>query len=190
MAPRLTVVIGSVRPGRSGLPVAQWFVEHARALGDDFEITLIDLAELNLPFLDEPNHPRLRQYVHQHTKDWSAQVDASDAFVFVTPEYNHGYSPVLKNAIDFLHQEWAYKPLGFVSYGGIAGGTRAVQQLKQVAISVKLFPIIESVNIPFHAKLLNDDGTIEANEHMVHSADAMLSELAKLQAALQPLRIS
>ena len=82
--------------------------------------------------LDEPKHPRLRQYQHAHTKAWSARVDAADAFVFVTPEYNYGMPPALLNAIDYVLHEWAYKPAGFVSYGGISGGTRSVQMSKQV----------------------------------------------------------
>jgi NAD(P)H-dependent FMN reductase len=87
-----------------------------------------DLAAINLPMADEPNHPRLRQYVHQHTRDWSALIDCADAVVFVTPEYNHGYPATVKNAIDFLYHRWAEKPVGFVSYGGISAGTRSVQQ--------------------------------------------------------------
>src|ERR1700761_3143421 len=83
--PRLTTIIGSTRPGRAGLPIATWFVDRARVHGG-FDVDVVDLADLGLPLLDEPNHPRLRQYLHQHTQDWSAIVDASDAFVMVTPE--------------------------------------------------------------------------------------------------------
>ena len=83
--------------------------------------------------MDEPKHPRLREYEHQHTKDWSARVEAADAFVFVHPEYNYGITAPLKNALDYLSQEWNYKPLGLVSYGGVSAGTRAAQMIKQVA---------------------------------------------------------
>ena len=103
--PTLTIVIASTRPGRAGLPIAQWFIARARDHGG-FDVVVADLAELRLPLLDEPSHPRLRQYTHQHTKDWSATVERSDAFVFVTAEYNHGYPAPLKNAIDYLHFEW------------------------------------------------------------------------------------
>ena len=92
--PVLQIVIASTRPGRVGLPVAQWFEQAAVAHGG-FEVEVIDLAEINLPFLDEPNHPRLRQYVHQHTKDWSAVIERGDAYVFVMPEYNFGFNAVL-----------------------------------------------------------------------------------------------
>src|ERR1700712_1578913 len=125
--PTLHVILASTRPGRAGEPIADWFVERARDHGA-FDVELIDLAEVALPFFDEASHPRLRRYEHQHTKDWSAKVDAGDAFVFVTPEYNYGYPAPLKNAIDFLHFEWQHKPVAFVSYGGVAGGTRAGPQ--------------------------------------------------------------
>jgi NAD(P)H-dependent FMN reductase len=185
--PVLTVIIASTRPGRAGLPIAEWFTDRAKRQGD-FEVRVADLAQINLPFMDEPNHPRLRQYTHQHTKDWSARIDESDAFVIVTPEYNYGYPAALKNAIDYLHQEWQDKPVGFVSYGGVAAGTRAVQQLKQVVTTLKLVPVVESVNIPFHAQFIDEDGAVRPNEIMEHAADAMLDELARTQGALGTLR--
>jgi NAD(P)H-dependent FMN reductase len=185
--PRLSIIIGSTRPGRAGLPIADWFADRARAHGG-FEIDLVDLAELNLPMLDEPNHPRLRQYTHQHTKDWSARVAGSDAFVIVTPEYNHGYSAAVKNAIDYLHHEWHYKPVGFVSYGGVAAGTRAMQQLKQVVTALRMLPLTDAVNIPFHTQFLDDDGRVQANEVMEQAADVMLDELVRVAETLRPLR--
>jgi NAD(P)H-dependent FMN reductase len=185
--PNLTVIVGSTRPGRAGAPIAQWFTARAKDHGG-FDVTVVDLAELRLPLLDEPNHPRLRQYTHQHTKDWSAIVDASDAFVIVTPEYNYGYPASVKNAIDYLHQEWHYKPVGFVSYGGIAAGTRAVQQLKQVVTTLRMLPVFESVNIPFHSQFIDEDGVLRPNEIMEQAADAMLDELLRTEAALRPLR--
>lgn len=187
--PRLSIIIGSTRPGRAGLPIADWFADRARGHGG-FEVDVVDLAELNLPMLDEPNHPRLRQYTHQHTKDWSARVAGSDAFVIVTPEYNHGYSPAVKNAIDYLHHEWHYKPVGFVSYGGVAAGTRAMQQLKQVVTALRMLPLTDAVNIPFHTQFLDDDGCVQANEVMEQAADVMLDELVRVAAALRPLRES
>ncbi len=185
--PTLTVIIGSTRPGRAGLPVAQWFIGRARDHGA-FDVRVVDLAELKLPLLDEPNHPRLRQYVHEHTKNWSAIVDASDAFVIVTPEYNYGMTAPVKNALDFLNQEWKDKPIGFVSYGGIAAGTRSVQQLKQVVTALRMLPVFESVNIPFFTQFIDDEGEVQANEIMVQAASAMLDELARVEAALSQLR--
>jgi NAD(P)H-dependent FMN reductase len=185
--PRLTIIIGSTRPGRAGLPIAEWFAGRARSHGG-FTVEVVDLAELELPLFNEPHHPRLEQYIHQHTKDWSAIVDASDAFVFVTPEYNHGYPAALKNAIDYLQREWRDKPVGFVSYGGVAAGTRAVQQLKQVVATLKMVPLVEAVSIPFHPQFMSEDGSVQANEVMEQAADAMLDELVRVHGALRPLR--
>jgi NAD(P)H-dependent FMN reductase len=181
------IIIASTRPGRGGWPVAQWFIERAAEHGG-FDLTVVDLSELRLPLLDEPNHPRLRQYTREHTREWSEQVDAAEAFVFVTPEYNHGYPASLKNAIDFLHHEWRYKPVGFVSYGGVAAGTRSVEQLQQVVTAVKLTPVIEQVNIPFYQQFINDDGAVRANEVMEQAAAAMLDQLVRWEATLRPLR--
>jgi NAD(P)H-dependent FMN reductase len=185
--PKLLIIIASTRPGRIGLPVANWFVEQATAHGG-FDLELVDLQELDLPLLDEPNHPRLRNYTKEHTHAWSATVDAADAIVFVTAEYNHSYTAALKNAIDYLHHEWRHKPLGFVSYGGVAAGTRAMQALKPVAIALALVPVVAAVNIPFVQQFLTEDGAIVGNEVMIEAAAAMLDELMEMHGALAPLR--
>jgi NAD(P)H-dependent FMN reductase len=185
--PRLAVIIASSRPGRLAVPVAEWFVSLARQR-DDFEVDVVDLAEVDLPFLDEPNHPRLRQYQHDHTLAWSNRVDAADAFVIVTPEYNYGMPAILKNALDYLHHEWAHKPVGFVSYGGISAGTRSVQMTKQVVTTLRLHPAAAAVSIPFVHQFLDDTGQLVANEVMTDAAAAVLDELAALVQALRPLR--
>jgi len=185
--PKLHVILASTRPGRAGEPIAEWLVARAKAHGA-FDVELVDLAEVDLPFMDEPNHPRLRRYTHDHTKAWSARVDAADAFVFVTPEYNYGFTAPLKNAIDFLHFEWQHKPVGFVSYGGVAAGTRAVQMLKQVVTTLKMLPLFEAVSIPFHTQFIDDEGRVSANEVMEQAADAMLDELVITEAMLAPRR--
>lgn len=187
MRPKLLIVIASTRPGRVGLPVANWFEERAREHGG-FEIEVADLFELDLPLLDEPKHPRLREYTKEHTIAWSATVEAADAIAIVTSEYNYGYPAALKNAIDYLNQEWTYKPVGFVSYGGIAAGTRAVQQLKQVVTALRMMPTGASVNIPFVPQFLDDNRVIQANDVMTGAASDMLDELVRLEAALRPLR--
>lgn len=185
--PRLMIVIASTRPGRGGWPVAQWFIQRATE-HDGFELDVVDLVELALPMLDEPNHPRLRQYTQPHTREWSEQVEAADAFVFVTPEYNHGYPASLKNAIDYLHHEWRHKPVGFVSYGGVAAGTRSVEQLQQVVVAVRMTPLIEQVNIPFYQQFIDDNGVVQANDVMEQAADTMLESLLRLEETLRPLR--
>jgi NAD(P)H-dependent FMN reductase len=185
--PRLMIVIASTRPGRVGLPVGEWFAGRARAHGG-FEVDVADLAEIALPFMDEPKHPRLRQYTHQHTKDWSARVDAADAFAFVHPEYNYGLNAPLKNALDYLNQEWRYKPLGLVSYGGVSAGTRAAQMIKQVATTLGMFPLFEAVSIPFVAEFVGEGGAIVPNAVMEKAAGAMLDELLRVAPAFEQLR--
>jgi NAD(P)H-dependent FMN reductase len=183
---RLQVVVASTRPTRVGLAVGEWFYARAAEHGG-FELDWVDLAELGLPFLDEPRHPRLRDYEHEHTKRWSERVDAADAFAMVTPEYNHGFNAPLKNAIDFLHHEWHQKPVGIVSYGGVAAGTRAAQMLKQVLLAQRMVPLATAVSIPFVAGFV-DDGRLEPNDTMQAAATGVLDELQAYDAALRPLR--
>jgi NAD(P)H-dependent FMN reductase len=185
--PRLLIVVASTRPGRVGLPVSRWVREQAERHGG-FAVEVADLAEINLPLMDEPNHPRLRQYTHQHTKDWSAIVDAADAFVFVMPEYNHGFTAPLKNAIDYLVQEWGYKPVGLVSYGGISGGLRAVQLLKPVLSGLRMVPLTEAVPIPMVQSHITDDGAFHATDQLDEAAQGMFNALQRWVPALRTLR--
>lgn len=186
MTPKLAVIVASTRPGRAGLPVARWFESLALAHGG-FRVELVDLAAVDLPLMDEPEHPRLRRYAHAHTKRWSATVDAADAFVFVMPEYNFGFNAALKNALDFLHHEWHYKPVGLVSYGGVAGGTRAAQMIKQVVTALRMVPVHDSVPIPFvHDRI--DGDAFHADAALDQGAERMLTELARMDGALRPLR--
>jgi NAD(P)H-dependent FMN reductase len=184
--PRLQVIIASTRPGRIGLPVGRWAYERSVTHGS-FEVELVDLAEVNLPLLDEPNHPRLSDYTQEHTRRFSAIISRADAFVFVVPEYNYGCSPTIVNALDYLYHEWLYKPVGLVSYGGISGGTRGVQMLKQVLTTLKMPPLPEAVSIPFVQQYL-EEGVFEPNELAEESVVAMLTELARWTAAMRPLR--
>ena len=183
---KLDVVFASTREGRAGLPIAEWVVAEARAHGK-FEPELVDLRAVNLPLFDEPKHPRFRQYEHSHTKAWSAIVDAADAFVFVTPEYNYGMAPALLNAIDYLFAEWAYKPGAIVSYGGISGGTRSAQMTKTMLTSVKVMPLPEGVSIPFFMKMISD-GRFVPGELQQKAVGPMLNELSRWAEALAPLR--
>ncbi|MGK5685213.1 NADPH-dependent FMN reductase [Actinoplanes sp. URMC 104] len=184
--PNLLVIIGSTRPGRIGPTIAEWFVDAAKAHGG-FQVTVADLAELNLPLFDEPHHPRLRNYQHEHTKRWSELVDAADAIVFVIPEYNYGLGAAFKNALDYLHAEWAYKPASVVSYGGVSAGTRSALALQGAAYALRLFMIPAAVNIPFVHSLIHD-GQFQPTDVTTGAATAMLDELARVAPALQPLR--
>jgi NAD(P)H-dependent FMN reductase len=182
----LLVVIASTRPGRAGEPVARWFHQRAAAHGG-FEPELVDLREVGLPAMDEPNHPRLGQYTKQHTRVWSEHVQRADAFAFVTPEYNHGPAPALVNALAFLHAEWAYKPAGLVSYGGVSAGTRGAEMTKQIITTLKMVTPPEAVHIPFVANFIVD-GALVANAEMAAGATALLDELRSSSDALASLR--
>jgi NAD(P)H-dependent FMN reductase len=185
---KLEIIVASTRPGRLGLPLGRWVEAEARTHGGFDEVELIDLAEVALPFMDEPHHPRLRRYTQQHTRDWSAKVGEADAFVFVMPEYNYGYTAELKNALDYLHHEWQYKPVGLVSYGGVAAGTRAAQMIKQVVTTLKMVPLQEAVSIPFVHQFFDDEQRLTPDDVMTSSAKAMLDELVRVGGALRPLR--
>jgi NAD(P)H-dependent FMN reductase len=180
------IVVGSVRPGRVGGAVAEW-VRGAAEGHRGFEIDYVDLAELALPFMDEPNHPVLRKYTKQHTIDWSARVDAADAFVLVSPEYNHSFSPALKNALDFLSAEWWRKPVGVVSYGGISSGTRGITALEPVLVQLGMVRAGSEVEIPFVATQVAD-GVFTPTERQAAIVEKQLVELANLAVALKPLR--
>ena len=184
---QLQVVTVSTRPGRKGPAVAAWFLDAARRHGA-FGVQATDLGELGLPLFDEPEHPRLKKYQHAHTRAWSARVEAADAFVFVTPEYNYSAPPSLVNALDYLVQEWAYKPAAFVSYGGVSGGLRAVQSAKLLLTSLKLMPIPEAVAVPLFTQHLGEDGAFRPPEAAEKAAAAMLGELHRWATALKALR--
>lgn len=184
---QLKIIIGSTRPTRKGPIVADWFLKIAKQ-HPDFEVELLDLKEIDLPLMDEPNHPRVQKYINAHTKKWSKTIDSADAFVIVTPEYNFGYPATLKNALDYLSVEWSDKPMGFVSYGGISGGTRAVQELKLPVTALGMMPIPQAVNIPFFAQFINDNDVFEANETLEKSANVMLAKLQEWAKALKNMR--
>jgi NAD(P)H-dependent FMN reductase len=184
----LQVFAASTRDARKGVDVWRWFLHQARTHAK-FAVEAVDLAEINLPVFDEPRHPRLGQYEHDHTKRWSAIVNRADAFVFVTPEYNYGPSPSLVNALDYLHKEWLYKPVGFVSYGGVSGGTRGVQITKQIVTALKMMPMFEAVAIPFFIQYFKaETGTFDPGEMQATAAVTMLDELLRWANALRSLR--
>lgn len=184
--PRLGVIVASVREGRSGEPVADWFLDRARQHGG-FDVELVDLKAVDLPLLTEPNHPRLRKYTQDKTRAWSATVAALDAFAIVTPEYNFGSPPALINALDHLYVEWNYKAAGFVSYGGVSGGLRSVQMTRTLLSAFKMVPIVEAVTIPFVAKELQN-GRFPGDERFDKAAGTMLDELLRWTNALATLR--
>ena len=187
MTLKLQIIIASTRPGRVGPSVAKWFDDFAKKHAG-FEVELVDLADFALPIYDEPAHPRLQQYEHAHTKRWSAKVQAADAYVFVSPEYNFGPPPALLNAMNYLYNEWNYKPCGFVSYGGLSGGMRAVQMEKQLATTLKMMPMVEAVALPMVWNQLGEDGKFTSNEAIDSSATGLLDELQRWAVALKAMR--
>jgi NAD(P)H-dependent FMN reductase len=187
MAFKLHIVITSTRPGRVGPSVAKWFHNAATSHGS-FDVELVDLADFNLPIFDEPKHPRLQDYQHEHTRAWARSVRSADAFVFVIPEYNYGPPPSLVNAMNYLALEWNYTPLGIVSYGGVSGGLRSAEVTRHMATAFKMVAIPEGVPVPFVGTLLNEDKTFVASEVHETSANALLAELSRWAGALQSLR--
>ncbi|MGH2643392.1 MAG: NADPH-dependent FMN reductase, partial [Chitinophagaceae bacterium] len=125
---------------------------------------------------------------HEHTKRWSGMIEPADAFVFITCEYNYGFPAPLKNALDFIYQEWNYKPVAFVSYGGIGAGVRAVQMIKEVITTQKMVPLSEAVHIPFFVSHINDDGVFIPTESIEKSAHIMMKELLKWTKGLKAMR--
>lgn len=184
--PELLIVIASTRPGRVGLPIAEWAAQGAREHGG-FDVKVADLAELDLPLLDEPNHPRMSAYTQEHTKKWSGLADSADAFLFVTPEYNYGPPASLLNALSYLFWEWAYKPVGFVSYGGISAGLRSVQVIKQIVTTLRMVPVNDGVCIPFVGALIKD-GVFEPTPIVAETLPFHLDEVLRWTEALLPLQ--
>lgn len=182
----LMIVLGSVREGRIGLPVAEWVRRTAEADGR-FDVDFVDLAELRLPPMDEPDHPSQRKYTRPHTVAWSERVAAADAFVFCFPEYNHSYATPIKNAVDYLVVEWGRKPVGFVNWGGNSGGTRAQAALRPVVVSLGMVMTRGNVEINFPHKQVTD-GVFEPNEQQGTVLQAQLDELATLATTLKPLQ--
>src|SRR6476661_5347159 len=142
---KIAIIIGSTRPGRNGEAVGKWVYEIVQKRSDA-ECELVDIKDFNLPLLDEPSPPIMGQYSKPHTKAWAAKIGSFDAYVFVTPEYNHGISGALKNAIDYLYREWNNKAAGFVSYGG-AGGVRAVEHLRLVMAELMVATVRAQVSL-------------------------------------------
>ncbi|WMT88026.1 NAD(P)H-dependent oxidoreductase [Pelagibacterium sp. 26DY04] len=187
MTVNLKIIIGSTRPGRVGPTIARW-VEAFASEREQFDVELVDLAEVGLPLLDEAAIPFFGQYQHEHTKRWSTIVSQADAFVFVTPEYNFFPPASLVNAIQVLLAEWGRKPAGIVSYGGISAGLRSAQALRQLLGNVNVHALAQMVPIPNFAEFIGEDGVFRPNQPMEEGAAGMLEELHKWAAALKPLR--
>ncbi len=187
MSLKLNVIVGSTRPGRRGLAVGQWLAEHAAGLGT-FDVELVDLAQFNLPLLDEAAHPVMQRYEHEHSQRWSASVASADAYVFVTPEYNYFPPASLVNALQVVMREWGRKVSGVVSYGGISGGLRAAQQLRLLIASTNMHSLPQVVPVPNLPEFIDETGKFNPVAPTVDGTTAMLTELHAWAGALKALR--
>jgi NAD(P)H-dependent FMN reductase len=182
---RIGVVLGSTRPGRRGEPVAHWVMEEASRRGDaDFE--LVDLADYPLPHLDEPLPPSMGQYQNAHTQEWAATIGRFDGFVFVTPEYNHSTSGVLKNALDYLYAEWNNKAMGVVSYGAV-GGARAAEHLRLVAGELQMADVRTNVALSLITDFENFT-EFKPGPYQAQALDTLFGQVIAWSNALAPLR--
>ena len=182
---KVAIITGSTRPGRKSETVARWVHKIAESRGDA-EFELVDIKEYALPLFDEPVSPMFGQYSNDHTKVWSAKIASFDAFVFVTPEYNHSTSGALKNAIDYLYKEWNNKAAGFVSYGG-AGGTRAVEHLRLVMGELMVADVRAQVALSLFTDFENFS-VFKPAPQQEKSVHAMLDQVIAWGGALRPLR--
>ena len=185
---KIKVITSTTREGRKGIIIANWITKLAQA-NTDLDVELLDLAEIKLPLMDEPHHPRMQQYQHEHTKKWSSKISEADGFIIVLAEYNFAFPAPIKNAIDYLFTEWRHKPVGIVSYGGASGGLRATQMLKQVVTSVSMMPLAEQVSIPFFTKYIDEEQQFVPDEAIAKTADTMLAELQRWVSTLKPMRV-
>jgi NAD(P)H-dependent FMN reductase len=182
---RIGVILGSTRPGRRGEPVARWVMDEA-GRRSDAEFELVDLADYPLPHMDEPLPPSMGQYQNAHTQEWAATIGRFDGFVFITPEYNHSTSGVLKNAIDFLYAEWNNKAMGVVSYG-VIGGARAAEHLRLVAGELQMADVRTNVALSLVTDFQNFTD-FAPGAHQAHALDTLFGQVVAWSQALAPLR--
>jgi NAD(P)H-dependent FMN reductase len=182
---RIGIILGSTRPNRNGEQVAKWVYEIA-SQRTDAEFELVDLRDYPLPHLDEPLPPSMGQYQNEHTRQWADKIASFDGFVFVTPEYNHSTSGVLKNAIDYLYAEWNNKAVGFVSYGGV-GGARAAEHLRLIAGELQMADVRQQVALSLLTEFENFS-VFKPGDYNRAALDTLLDQVVAWSTALAPLR--
>lgn len=188
---KILIILGSTRQGRQGEKVASWIYDIAKSHGE-IEVELADLGQWRLPIFDSPIPPSRSKgnYADDTVQRWSQKISKSDGFIIVTPEYNHGYPAVLKNAIDHLYTEWNEKPVAFVGYStGQSGGIRAVEQLRQVVIELQMMPLRESIFIPSLQRVFDENGQMN-DETILPKAERMIKELNRWMSILKEVRSS
>jgi NAD(P)H-dependent FMN reductase len=182
---RIGIILGSTRPNRNGEQVAQWVYEVA-SRRSDAEFELVDLRDYPLPHLDEPLPPTMGQYQNDHTKQWAAKIASFDGYIFVTPEYNHSTSGVLKNAIDYLYAEWNNKAAGIVSYGGV-GGARAAEHLRLVLGELQIADVRQQVPLSLLTEFENFS-VFKPNDYSLAALGILLDQVIAWSVALAPVR--
>jgi NAD(P)H-dependent FMN reductase len=182
---KIGIILGSTRPGRNGEAVAKWVEEKVKGR-TDAQFELVDIQAFGLPLLDEPVPPSMGQYSKEHTKRWARKIAELDAFIFVTPEYNHSTSGALKNALDFLYAEWNNKAAGFVSYGS-AGGARAVEHLRLIAAELQIATVRAQVMFSLFADFESYSVFKPGGQHE-GTLNTMLDQLVAWGTAMQTVR--
>lgn len=179
------IIVGTTRPGRKALEVADW-VRTAAMRRPDATFEVVDLAEQDLPLLDEPRPPAMGDYQHEHTRAWAKLVESFDGFIFVTPEYNHGIPAALKNALDYVYAEWNNKAAGCVSYG-VAGGTRAAEQLRLILAELQIADVRAQVTLSlFHD--FEDMSALRPEPHQEQTLANVIDQVVSWSGALSRLR--
>jgi len=184
--PHIAVIIGSTRQGRRGEKPARW-IHHLAQKRSEWTVEALDLRDWDMPFFDQPKSPAMWEYTADYQIRWAEKIARADGFIVVTPEYNHGTSAVLKNALDVIWAEWNHKPVAFVSYGGPAGGARAVEQLRQISVELEMVPIRVQVLIPIIEKAFDEQGQPVA-PHLEKGAQKMFDQLVWWAVALKQAR--
>jgi NAD(P)H-dependent FMN reductase len=184
-APHIQIILGSTREQRRGEPIARWLAELASGRGD-LNAEVLDLADFALPFLTLSTPPMSPHSRDEAALSWAAKIASADGYVLVVPEYNHGYPAAIKNALDHLFAEWNRKPIGFVSYGGLGGGLRAVEQLRQVVIELNMVPLRRQIAIPRIWEQISETGELRAPQDP--EAHLLLDDLVWWASALRAAR--
>ncbi len=174
---KIQVIMGSVRQKRNGEKVLSWFRKYVSGR-KDAAYEFIDLKDWDLPIFSEATSPAYAtKYANKMQLKWSEKIKEGDAFIIITPEYNHGYSSALKNALDYLYREWNSKPVAFVSYGGVSGGIRAVEQLRDVVIELQMIPIRNELNFQYVWEAFDEKGEPKNREMAEQKANALIEQL-------------
>lgn len=189
MKPTILVILGTTREGRRGIKVADWIMQNL-SKRTDAKFELVDLRDWDFPFFNIPISPSTEKgkYENPLQKKWAKKINSADGFIIITPEYNHGYTAVLKNAMDYLWFEWNAKPVTFISYGGLSGGIRAVEQLRQVAIELEMIPIRHQVIIHRIRSAFDENGELKDNDFYLKQLNSTVEALAKWSLAMSSVR--